>query len=186
MPKENSVLMSIRTGYCVDIASGKKTLEIRKNMPLLKTPFKVYIYCTSVKYLSIKDYVSLHQATGGRIDDWSGKVFSSFTCYHISEHWGGDYESLSKFGAITAERLGAYARGNTLYAWHIVNVNVFDNPLPLDRFWCRGFLQRPPQSWCYVDDWVLTLKDVMQGFFCCSMLVSSSLNVTLSISLTAN
>lgn len=41
-----SVLISIKSKYCELIASGKKTVEIRKTRPKLETPFKCYIYCT--------------------------------------------------------------------------------------------------------------------------------------------
>lgn len=41
-----SVLISIQPKWCELIATGKKTLEIRKTRPKLDVPFKVYIYCT--------------------------------------------------------------------------------------------------------------------------------------------
>lgn len=41
-----SVLISIQPKWCELIASGKKTVEVRKTKPKLETPFKVYIYCT--------------------------------------------------------------------------------------------------------------------------------------------
>jgi predicted transcriptional regulator len=40
------VLISIKPKWCELIASGKKTVEVRKTKPKLETPFKVYIYCT--------------------------------------------------------------------------------------------------------------------------------------------
>ena len=44
-----AVLMSIQPKFCELIASGKKTVEVRKTKPKLETPFKVYIYCTKDK-----------------------------------------------------------------------------------------------------------------------------------------
>ena len=44
-----AVLISIRPKYCELIASGKKTIEIRKSRPKIATPFKCYIYCTACK-----------------------------------------------------------------------------------------------------------------------------------------
>ncbi len=41
-----AVLTSIKPKWCELIASGKKTIEVRKTRPKLKTPFKCYIYCT--------------------------------------------------------------------------------------------------------------------------------------------
>lgn len=41
-----SVMLSIKPKYCELIASGKKTIEVRKTRPKIDTPFKCYIYCT--------------------------------------------------------------------------------------------------------------------------------------------
>ena len=50
-----AVMLSIRPKGCEKIASGEKTIEVRKTRPKLDTPFKCYIYCTqaSVKYQTI-------------------------------------------------------------------------------------------------------------------------------------
>lgn len=45
-----AVLTSIQPKWCELIASGKKTVEVRKTKPKLKTPFKVYICCTKNKW----------------------------------------------------------------------------------------------------------------------------------------
>ena len=44
-----AVLISIRPKWVEKIASGEKTLEVRKTRPKLETPFKCYIYCTEAK-----------------------------------------------------------------------------------------------------------------------------------------
>lgn len=44
-----SVMLSVRPKWCEKIASGKKTIEVRKTRPKLETPFKCYIYCTKAK-----------------------------------------------------------------------------------------------------------------------------------------
>lgn len=41
-----SVLISIQPKWCAKIASGEKTIEVRKTKPKLGTPFKAYIYST--------------------------------------------------------------------------------------------------------------------------------------------
>ena len=41
-----AVLISIRPKWCELIASGKKTIEVRKSRPKMEPPFKCYIYCT--------------------------------------------------------------------------------------------------------------------------------------------
>lgn len=50
-----AVLMSTQPKWCELIANGKKTVEVRKTRPKLKTPFKVYIYCTKGKLALLRD-----------------------------------------------------------------------------------------------------------------------------------
>ena len=44
-----AVLISIKPEWCRLIASGAKTVEVRKTRPRLEGPFKCYIYCTKTK-----------------------------------------------------------------------------------------------------------------------------------------
>ena len=41
-----AVLISIQPKWCELIASGRKTIEVRKTKPNIPTPFKCYIYQT--------------------------------------------------------------------------------------------------------------------------------------------
>ncbi len=59
-----SVLISIQPKWCELIASGKKTVEVRKSKPKLEAPFKVYIYYQTVttplmSFITIEQYYSL-------------------------------------------------------------------------------------------------------------------------------
>ena len=47
-----AVLISIKPDWCELIANGKKTIEVRKTKPKIKTPFKCYIYCTEGEALA--------------------------------------------------------------------------------------------------------------------------------------
>lgn len=42
----NLVMISIHPKWCGLIASGEKTVEIRRTRPKFDTPFMCYIYCT--------------------------------------------------------------------------------------------------------------------------------------------
>lgn len=41
-----AVMLSIQPKWCEKIASGEKTVEVRKTRPKIETPFKCFIYCT--------------------------------------------------------------------------------------------------------------------------------------------
>ena len=66
-----SVLISIQPKWCELIASGKKTVEVRKTKPKIETPFICYVYQTRKTwvydiYSIIADYVNiLHQERTG-------------------------------------------------------------------------------------------------------------------------
>lgn len=185
---EKSVLISIRPMWCELIASGKKTIEVRKTRPKMGTPFKCYIYCTGVKSMNLQDYVAAHLATGGAVDDWSGKVIGEFVCDEILQFNHDDYNSPAydisddalNRTCLFQEDLYRYASGKTLYGWHISDLKIYDKPKELSEFGrgcdaehineihCRDCkklvsfddccevmckpLNRPPQSWCYVEE----------------------------------
>lgn len=87
-----AVLISIQPKWCELIASGKKTIEVRKTKPNIPTPFKCYIYCT----MAIKKVNTLWSSKlRGKYyyrDDRShnlfdeilnGKVIGEFVCNRI-------------------------------------------------------------------------------------------------------
>ena len=169
-----SVMLSVRPKWCTKIASGEKTIEVRKTRPKLDTPFKCYIYCTLPKYPH-EDFIATNypmpQFYGG------GKVVGEFTCDRIYElaplnHAPDDVE---KQACLTREEIVDYLKG-TGYGWHIVNLRIYDAPRELIEFhtWkkcksCskRGYestaciydeicmipaaITKAPQSWCYVE-----------------------------------
>lgn len=143
-----SVLISIKPKYCELIASGKKTVEIRKTRPKLEMPFKCYIYCTS-KYDKSGD--------GYFQGKYCGKVIGEFVCYKIdvigkrgvNSNFDYCYLSLDKFGnddveteitdikksCISKEELNEYGtNARNLYAWHISDLMIYDKPKELSEF----------------------------------------------------
>ncbi len=174
-----SVLMSIQPKWVDLIASGKKTIEVRKTRPKKETPFNVYIYETKGKQVEKLDGCEI--AYYGR-----GKVIGEFTCDKIEDYtysrWGYcdsvSEKSLAQT-CLTANELCDYGKQKTLYAWHISDLKIYDKPRELSEFkkptdcksliaksglcdtWClrANFcskkpkrITRPPQSWCYVED----------------------------------
>ena len=149
-----AVLISIRPKWVEKIASGEKTIEVRKTRPNLSTPFKAYIYCTQPKYPH-EDFISTDypkpQFYGG------GKVIGEFTCDHIVDAWwdyvpdaitrevtGGNLEALDGTG-MTGEELFCYVgdsmRGHC-YGWHIADLLIYDEPRKLTEF-----RRACPNSW---------------------------------------
>ncbi len=102
-----SVLISIQPKWCELIASGKKTVEVRKTKPKIDVPFKCYIYCTQGDALAYPclnnpqfsihrmiDSRSLHgrQMTAKEREESdytfaNGKVIGEFVCDEIIEFY---------------------------------------------------------------------------------------------------
>lgn len=154
-----AVLISIRPEWVEKIANGEKTLELRKTEPKLETPFKVYIYCTAGN-LSYKVSNGIFcNISGGRM------VVGEFVCDKIGVIWGGGYlkmpESAFAGSCLNMYQIDTYLDGKDGHFWHISNLKIYDVPKPLSEF--TGLrtksdsmelymLERPPQSWCYVEE----------------------------------
>ena len=155
-----SVLISIQPKWCELIASGKKTVEVRKTKPKLDVPFKCYIYCT-------KDKPTFTQSAF--CDDVSnGRVIGEFVCDYITSLKADNmiqaYYNNTKETCLTDEEIKRYANNGKLYYWHISDLVIYDKPRELSEFVyastvhtnCFGKhtkrVTRPPQSWCYVEE----------------------------------
>lgn len=155
-----AVLMSIQPKWCELIASGKKTVEVRKTKPKFETPFKVYIYQT-IRHWTYDIY--------SKIANFQGKVIGEFVCDAIISHCEmANADIAEQQGRIKREKLLEYSNGKQLYGWHISDLVIYDKPKELSEFRkpivCHRGIQkdncigcwdceitRPPQSWCYVE-----------------------------------
>lgn len=149
-----AVLISIRPKWCEKIANGEKTIEVRKTRPKMETPFKCYIYCTQsadMLWILKERERSLHPdkiadvfkaAKCGGAYRGNGKVIGEFVCDRIdtilpeNEPYGiynidDDYvfQTCLEYGA-----LWNYGNGQTLYGWHISNLNIYDEQKELGEF----------------------------------------------------
>lgn len=163
-----AVMLSIRPKWVEKIASGKKTIEVRKTKPKLETPFKAYIYCTMPDTKNPHNILELHGADG-KIRKANGKVIGEFTCDRIdrlapANEPYGIYDIDDDYVLQTCLENGAlwdYGHGTPLYGWHISDLRIYDTPRELSEF--TGLrdtkfgaapyeIKRPPQSWCYVEN----------------------------------
>lgn len=170
-----AVLISIRPEWCEKIASGEKTIEVRKTRPKTEAPFKCYIYETK----------QFHKNTPYSFKTWNrcGKVIGEFVCKSI-ETIGVPFpayqnemrQEIIDKSCLNYYELHWYAGHRSLYGWHISDLVIYDKPKELSEFRKpgertgykivndrkRGYvsipftcenesLRRPPQSWCYVE-----------------------------------
>lgn len=135
-----SVLLSIKPKYCELIASGKKTVEVRKNRPKLEAPFKCYIYCTKdtvIQFWKGRKYSYADDHSHNLFDCCgNGKVIGEFVCDGIISHCESSNADIAEvYGCIKREQLIDYSQGKELYGWHISNLKIYDKPKGLYEFY---------------------------------------------------
>lgn len=174
-----SVLMSIQPKWVEKIAAGWKHLDLRKTVPSLPAPFKVYIYQTRHKW-AFKLLRSLElYSLADRLDVGFGKVIGEFVCDHILGHCEmANADIAEQQSLVRRDKILEYSGGKQVYGWHISDLVIYDEPKELAEFWsadkcpyaskdgctyeyhcfrtgqtnrCGSTLQRPSQSWCYVE-----------------------------------
>lgn len=135
-----AVLLSVQPKWCELIATGKKTIEIRKTKPKIKVPFKAYIYCTKDRnnhFWTGKRYSYTDEHSHNAFDkDGNGKVIGEFVCNKIATFPDECYAGwLVKHSCVSVKELERYAGDNdSLYVWHISNLVIYDEPKELSRF----------------------------------------------------
>lgn len=150
MTMNNAVLISIKPKWCALIASGEKSIEVRKTGPKAERPFKCYIYCTKDGADSATQFLS-------------GYVIGEFVCDWCEQYMPcrTDFAELSAGSLVKPKELYKYAKGKPLYGWHISDLKIYEEMKPLESLkrweesgmWSHLVsITRPPQSWFYVEE----------------------------------
>ena len=175
-----AILISIKPKWVAKILNGEKTIEIRKTMPKCDLPIDVYIYCTKDNKGYLTEYLSketnkhlFYSYDLGKLDGLNGKVVAKFTLNKVE--WTA--RKHLPFACINEQEYRNYVKDGIGYAWHISNLEIFDEPKELYKFykygvdeWAKkhagigiGYLEfwngiddfrltKAPQSWCYIKD----------------------------------
>ena len=136
-----AVMISIRPKWCEKIASGEKTIEVRKTRPKLETPFKCYIYRTkgTVPHIINDKWVQM---------EVGGTVIGEFTCDRIykleTQSPGGSYfvagedkpttNRVARETCLGLADMHRYLQSKTGYGWHISELKIYDAPKELSEF----------------------------------------------------
>lgn len=144
-----AVLISIKPKWCELIASGKKTVEIRKTKPNAILPLKCYIYCTKPSFPH-EDFLVFDAGTNKfKAFYGGGKVIGEFVCERIidwsyipdpdesADPGSMAYDILTKDGERTCleyDDIEAYGKGAPLYGWFISDLVIYDEPKELSEF----------------------------------------------------
>lgn len=160
---DREVLLSVRPKWCELIASGKKTVEVRKTRPKIETPFKCYIYCTKPKMITkyvfkpedYPEYMRPEKPVFCKVPDGSspycsvvngnGKVIGEFVCdviFTMSITYSDPTSRIAlkefPYTCLTDRQIIDYlGNGNQGYGWHISNLVVYGKPKELNEFYLK-------------------------------------------------
>jgi len=166
-----AVLISIRPKWCEMIASGQKTIEVRKTRPNLEPPFKCYIYQTGeyIPAYILSPYAG-HRKPGNVIGEFiCDEIYKFSTRVYLGEEQTIHDNDIVKMSCVPRHELREYEGNATgIFGWHISDLVIYDKPKELSEFrsWNTGVvfkdgypmptheIKRPPQSWCYVEELV--------------------------------
>ena len=157
-----SILISIQPKWCEKIASGEKTIEVRKSAPK-EVPFKAYIYATRPKKFykcgAVRTSDELLWLVNGKVEMgdgfkfWAngdeyqclnGRIIGEFICDKIDEivpdynpvtakfYYG--YVADTEATCLSEEELQKYGKNKSLYFWHISDLKIYDKPKELSEF----------------------------------------------------
>lgn len=153
-----AVLISIHPEWVAKISAGTKTGEVRKNFPKLKPPFKCYVYCTQPHTHDPHKVLEIHNLQG-KILRGNGKVVGEFVCtgiHNVRYTMDGLADVVDcNTTCLNPKDFISYGKGHPLYSWRISNVKIYSTPLEVNQLLKEPFgefVNRPPQSWCYVEE----------------------------------
>ena len=174
-----AVMLSIHPKWCEKIVGGEKTIEVRKNRPKLETSFKCYIYET--QGWVEKDGIMAFRLGGRVVGEFTcGRIYELETrspggSYYVKGEGQPTTNDVARQSCLTLKDMHEYLQAAKGYGWHISDLKIYDKPRELREFKknnrdcfyadlglakrdchdCKNsgcFLERPPQSWCYVEE----------------------------------
>lgn len=152
-----AVMLSIQPKWIELIASGKKTVEVRKTKPKIDVPFKCYIYATKGEalwkirkrpILIVPTYDNRQYVTENEyysVDEVQGKVIGEFVCDKVDVFTYFEncvtpqMVNVGIEGCLTLDELAKYfKRSSDGYAWHITDLVIYEHPKELSEFYVEG------------------------------------------------
>lgn len=160
----NSVLISIRPQWCEKIASGKKTIEVRKTAPK-EVPFKAYIYATKPKKFCKCGAMSTSDkllwlangkvemgdgfkfwADGDEYQCLNGRIIGEFICdkvysiknqgnsFVVANEEQGVTNEIARQSCLDYDDMVGYMGNKDGYGLHITALKIYDKPKELSEF----------------------------------------------------
>lgn len=129
-----SVLRSIKPYWFYLIYEGKKTIEVGKDYPKADDWNRtIELYCSK----DMKSFNRIPKEYQEKYRKYLGKAGARFICGKVDEYIydycdGVDIDDDTMLEtAIDREDINVYAKGKTIYGWHISDLKIYDKPKEL-------------------------------------------------------
>ena len=145
------VMISIHPKWVHKILDGKKTVEVRKTVPKIETPFKCYIYMTSGGHEWRDPFSTAVVPPSGEMYCGAMRVVAEFICDRIctiAYTMDGFADVVDcETSCLMPKDFIEYGKGKPLYGWHISDLKVYDKPKILRAFRnpCKEYEKDYPQ-----------------------------------------
>lgn len=168
-----SVLISIRPKWCEKIASGEKTIEVRKTAPK-EVPFKAYIYCSYGDMKTNYYLKGICKVIGEFICDKVYSIKNQGNSFVVANEEQGVTNEIARQSCLDYYDMVGYLGDKDGYGLHITDLKIYDKPKPIMQFYkpcpikikncpvcelystytgcCMNNIDRPPQSYMFVED----------------------------------
>lgn len=158
-----AVMISIRPEWGEKILKKQKVLEVRRTAPLLRPPFKCYIYLTRGEFVLLKEHIddiafTGYQSVPDKLHILNRKVVAEFVCDRIeclkapdlpwSDPNGERERRICNESCLTFDQIAEYGKGSNLWGWHISEMKMFEEPKEIKEFHKPCGINRP--ILCYI------------------------------------
>ena len=147
-----TIMLPVQPKWAELEMNGKKTIEVRKNY--IEPPFKVYNYVTQE---SRKTHFNLVNHCGQIMfapKSWDNAlngtvafeyvvnkvdtIINNGSSFNIKGEDVAYTNRIANQSCLQFPDLRDYSKGKTLYAWHISDLKIYDNPKELNDFFVRN------------------------------------------------
>ena len=140
-----TILISIKPKWCEKIASGEKTIEVRKSAPK-EVPFKAYIYETKEskrRYLDDRfnsfldnksHYTDMGKVIGEFICDKVYSIKNQGNSFVVANEEQGVTNEIARQSCLDYDDMVGYLGNKDGYGLHITDLKIYDKPKNLSEF----------------------------------------------------